>query len=127
MKRPLVLLTSAGPAARCDIAAALNSFGYDVLTACKDDEALALLRLQLFIGVLVADVEASGLALAREGRTLRPRLGVIYTSVAPYRVAKNSKVTDAPVLRVPYGAHQLVGVIAGLGRRVLDEALPLAA
>jgi CheY-like chemotaxis protein len=72
MKRPLVLLTRADPAARCHIAAALNRFGYEVLTAGKDDEALALLRSQQFIGVLVADVEASGLALAREARALRP-------------------------------------------------------
>jgi CheY-like chemotaxis protein len=127
MKRPLVLLTRADPAARCDIAAALNRFGYDVLTACNGDEAVALLQLERSVGVLVADVEAGGLALAREARALRPNLGVIYASVAPYRVAENSKVSGAPILHVPYSAHQLVGVIAGLGRRVLDEALPLAA
>ena len=131
MKRPLVLLTRADPAARYDIAAALNRFGYDVLTAYNGDEAVSLLRSDLrserSVGVLVADVEAGGLALAQEARTLRPNLGVIYTSVAPYRVAENSKVRGAPLLRVPYGVHQLVGVIAGLGRRVLDEASPLAA
>ncbi len=40
-------------------------------------------------------------------------------------VAEKEKMRDAPILRSPVTAHQLAGVIAGLGRRVLDN--PLAA
>jgi CheY-like chemotaxis protein len=124
MKCSLVLLTRADPVARCNIAAALNRFGYDVLMAWNGEAALSLLQSERSVGVLVADVETGGLALAQEAHALRPNLGVIYTSVAPYRVAENSKVRGAPLLRVLYGVHQLVGVITGLGRRVLDEASP---
>jgi hypothetical protein len=34
-------------------------------------------------------------------------VGVVYTSVAPYRVAKNAKVPGAPMLRVPYARSSL--------------------
>ncbi len=61
--------------------------------------------------------------LPPEARTIRPNMGVVYASVAPHRVPESAKVSGAPILRIPYGAHQLVGVIRGLGRRVLDNAL----
>jgi CheY-like chemotaxis protein len=127
MKHPLVLLATADPATRRDVMAALNRFGYEVRTAAGGEEALDLLRTDRTIGVLVADVEAGGLGLAREARALRSALGVVYTALAPHRIPEGAKVTGAPVLRVPYAAHQLVGVIAGLNRRVLDEASPIAA
>ncbi len=77
------------------------------------------------ITVLVADVDAGGLILAREARAIRPTLGVVYTAMAPHRVAERERVPDAPILRAPYATHQLAGVISGLGRRILDD--PLAA
>jgi len=121
MNYPTVLL----PAAHRAISSSLARFGYEVLTASDTTEALALLRASRCITVLVADVDAGGLALAREARAIRPTLGIVYTAIAPHRVAEREMVPDAPMLRSPYGAHQLAGVIYGLGRRVLDD--PLAA
>ncbi len=100
-------------------------FLHEILTASDKTEALPLLRATRCIGVLVADVEGGGLTLARETRAIRPDLGVVYTATAPHRVAETERVSGAPILRSPFAAHQLVGVISGLGRRVLDD--PLAA
>ncbi len=121
MNHPTVLLT----ATRHDVATALSRFGYDILIANDGTEALALLRANRSIGVLVADVDRCWLTLAREARAIRPGLGLVYTATAPHRVPETARVSDAPILRAPYATHQLAGVIAGLGRRVLDD--PLAA
>jgi CheY-like chemotaxis protein len=121
MNSPTVLL----PASHRAISSSLSRFGYEVLTASDKTEALTLLRANLCITVLVADADAGGLTLAREARAIRPNLGIVYTAMAPHRVAERERVRDAPMLRSPYGAHQLAGVISGLGRRVLDD--PLAA
>src|SRR5215218_7316789 len=116
MKLSTVLLT----ATRGDVATSLSRFGYDILTASDGTEALALLRADRGIGVLVADVDRGGLALAREARAVRPDLGVVYTAMAPHRVSETARVSGAPILRAPYATHQLAGVIGGLGRRILD-------
>jgi CheY-like chemotaxis protein len=121
MTYPTVLL----PANHRDIGTSLGRFGYEVLTVSDRAEALALLRANRGISVLVADVDAGGLTLAREARAIRSDLRVVYTASAPHRVPQSSKVSDAPILRSPYAGHQLAGVIAGLGRRVLND--PLAA
>ena len=121
MNSPTVLL----PATHRAVSSSLSRFGHEVLTARDKTETLALLRADRSITVLVADAEAEGLTLAREARAIRPDLGIVYTAMAPHRVAERERVPDAPMLRSPYGAHQLAGVISGLGRRVLDD--PLAA
>ena len=121
MNKMIVLLTPAQDA----VSTSLARYGYDSATAADAAEALALLRANRRIGVLVADVDAGGLPLAREARAIRSDLRVVYTTSAPHRVADKEKVPDAPVLRAPVTAHQLAGVIAGLGRRFLGD--PLAA
>ena len=123
MQQPSVLLTTTDASTRRDICASLARFDFEVLVASDSIEALATLRANHRIGVIVANVELGGLTLARDARAIRPNLGVVYTSVAPHRVAESTKVSGAPILRTPFGAHQLVGVIRGLGRRVLDSAL----
>ncbi len=121
--KPTVLVTATDALTRRDVSDVLARFGYEAVAVRDATEALSMLRENRRIGVLVADVEAGGLALAREARAIRPSLGVVYTSASPYRVADKAKVSGAPLLRAPYAAHQLVSVIAGLGRRVLDDAL----
>ncbi len=121
--KPIILLTATNAATRRDVCDVLARFDYEAVIASDGTEALALLRDNRQIGVIVADVELGGLTLAREARAIRPNLGVVYTSVAPHHVAESTKVSGAPVLRKPYAAQQLVGVIRGLGRRVLDDAL----
>ena len=121
--KPTILLTATNAAIRQDMCDVLARFDYEVVIASDGTEALALLRDDRRIGIIVADVERGGLPLARDARAIRPDLGVIYTSMAPHRVAESTKVSGAPILLTPYGAHQLVGVIRGLGRRVLDNNL----
>jgi CheY-like chemotaxis protein len=121
--KPTVLVTTSDATTRRTISVSLARFDYEVLIATDGPEALALLRDNRQIGVIVADIELGGLALAREARAIRPKLGVVYASLAPHRVIGREKVAGAPMLRTPYAAHQLVGVIQGLGRRVLDDAL----
>ena len=121
--KPVVLLTTTNAATRRDVCDVLARYDYEAVVASDGTEALALLRDNRRIGVIVADAELDGLTLAREARAIRPNIGVVYTSVAPHRITEAAKVSDAPILRAPYGAHQLVGVIRGLGRRVLDDAL----
>ncbi len=121
MTLPTVLL----PATHRNASTSLGRFGYEVLTASDRAEALALVRANRCITVLVADVDTDGLTLAREARAICPDLGIVYTATAPHRVAERAKVSGTPILRAPYATHQLAGVISGLGRRVLDD--PLAA
>jgi DNA-binding response OmpR family regulator len=121
--KPTVLITATNDAVRSDICDALARFDYEAVIASDETEALALLQDNRRIGVIVADIELGGLTLAREARAIRPHLGVVYTSVAPHRVAESTRVSGAPILRKPYAAQQLVGVIRGLGRRVLDDSL----
>ena len=80
MPLPTVLL----PATHRAISSSLARFGYEVLTASDKTEALALLRASRCITVLVADVDAGGLTLAREARAIRPNLSPV----------KNSRATD---------------------------------
>lgn len=121
MNEMIVLLMPAQDA----VSASLSRYGYDSATAADGAEALALLRANRRIGVLVADADSGGLHVARAARAIRSDLRVVYTSTAPHRVAEKEKVPDAPVLRAPVAAHQLAGVIAGLGRRFLGD--PVAA
>ena len=123
--KPIILLTATNTITRRDVTDLLDRYGYKVLTASDGAEALAIFRENRRIGIIVADIEADGLTLAREARAISSHVGAVYTSVAPYRVVEKAKVPGAPMLRVPYAPQQLVGVIAGLGRRVLAD--PLAA
>ncbi len=121
--KPTVLITATNDAVRRDVCDVLARYDYEAVVASDETEALGLLRDDRRIGVIVADVELGGLALAREARAIRPHVSVVYTATTPHHVAESTKVSGAPVLRKPYAAQQLVGVIRGLGRRVLDEAV----
>jgi DNA-binding response OmpR family regulator len=121
--KPTVLITATNDAVRREVCDVLYRFDYEAVVASDETEAVTLLRDNRRIGVIVADIELGGLTLAREARAIRPNLGVVYTSVAPHRVAERTKVSGAPIMRKPYAAHQLVGVIQGLGRRVLNDSL----
>jgi CheY-like chemotaxis protein len=123
MKQPTILFATTDTWFRRDICSSLARFDYEVFVAGDDIEALAILKENRQVGVIVADIRSGGLVLAREARRSRPSLGVIYTSVNPHDIAGSEKVPGAPTLRIPYGAHQLAGVIRGLGRRVLDNTL----
>jgi CheY-like chemotaxis protein len=125
MTYPLVLVTAGTPETALRISEGLARYGYETLVALDEADALALLVAERRIDVVVADIDSGGLQIARRARDLRRTTGIIYTAAAPHRMANQEKVQGAPVLRTPYTAHQLVSLIAGLGKPHLDE--PLAA
>ena len=86
MKQPTVLLTTPDTWFRRDICSSLARFDYEVLVASDNIEALAILKENRRVGIIVVDVELHGLALAREARGSRSSLGVIYTSVSPHQI-----------------------------------------
>jgi hypothetical protein len=68
-----------------------------------------------------------GRDLARSARERNPKLVVAYTSRMPHRLSDADKVAGAPCLRVPYHAHQLVGLLGQLtGRVPADDEVRVA-
>ncbi len=68
-----------------------------MLVASDGIAALTALRENRHVGVIVADVELGGLTLAREARTIRPNMGVVYASVAPHRVPESAKESGTSI------------------------------
>lgn len=102
----------------------LTLSSYDALVASSTTEAQGLLEAHRRIGALVVNADlpdGRALALAKAGRSLNPKLAVVYTSRMPQRLPEKDKVPGAPTLRVPYHPHQLVGVIGQLTGRVSSE------
>jgi CheY-like chemotaxis protein len=83
----VILLVEDEAAVRASMTEWLCRLGYTVLSAADGQSALELVRAQAGpIHVVIADVvlpKMSGPALARELRSLRPNLGVIYISGYP--------------------------------------------
>jgi CheY-like chemotaxis protein len=120
-RQPLVLLVPGDRSTGRLTKSGLEGYGYDVLTASSDEEALDLLRTNRRISVLVVDVTlentSPGLALAKAARTSHPSINVVYTCGIPNRLPEREKVRGAPCLRTPYHPHQLVGVTAQISTR----------
>jgi len=120
-RQPLVLLVPADRSTGLLTKAGLQGYGYDVLMAARAGEAIDLLRTNRRISVLVVHVglenTSDGLALARAARTTDPKIKVVYTCGAPYKLPEREKVSGAPCLRTPYHPHQLVGVIGQISNR----------
>ena len=114
-RQPLVLLVPGDRSTGLLTKAGLQGYGYDVLMTASVGEALDLLRANRRISILVVHVglenTCDGLALAKAARTTDPKIKVVYTCGAPYKLLEREKVSGAPCLRTPYHPHQLVGVI----------------
>ena len=125
-RQPLVLLVPGDRLTGRLTKSGLEGYGYDVLTASSDEEALDLLRTNRRISVLVVDVTlentSPGLALAKAARTSDPSINVVYTCGIPNRLPEREKVRGAPCLRTPYPPHQLAGVIAQISNRTEAHA-----
>ena len=118
-RRHLVLLLGSDPLAQLLVESGLQTYGYEVVLATSEAEALLELRNQ-HVGILVADMDsdvASRLAFVRGARKADPALTVIYTARMPSRLPEREKVTGAPCLCSPYHPHQLVSLIGQLVRR----------
>lgn len=126
MKSRTVLLVSGSARSRREVSTSLLRFNLVCITAEDESEALDLLRSSRSIGALVVEADTcDGLALAREGRALRPGLAVVYAAGAPQRIPARAVVQGAPIIPALLSAHMLAGVIANLGRRVNED--PVAA
>ncbi len=64
-----------------------------------------------------ADPPEGATSLSPDQRTSIPKLAVAYTSRMPQRRPEREMVKSAPVLRVPYRARELAGVIGQLTER----------
>ncbi len=131
MKRnALVLLVAADGLTRRLTTNGLEIYGYEVLTARDGAEAVALLKSERRIGIVVTDVELGGdpdgLAVAQAARALDPRMIVIYTSRFPQAIPGHRKVGAAPTVRTPYHPHQLLGVISQLRQGPAEDAVEAA-
>ena len=120
-KIPTVLLVAGDGLTRLLTTSGLAMYGYEVRSATSTAEALELLRNGSGpdrFGVLVVDVDLAGdpdgLELARQARAHQPKLIVIYTSRMPQRIPEKRRVPGAPILRTPYHAQQIAGIIREL-------------
>lgn len=116
-----VLLVASDGLTRQITANGLNMYGYEPLLAKNGAEALTALEGERRIDILVVDADiggdVSGLAVAKAARAVNPRMDVIYTSRAPYRIPEAAKVKGAPSIRTPYQPQQIVGMISELRHR----------
>jgi DNA-binding NtrC family response regulator len=103
----------------------LAMYGYEPHLARDGSEAMSLLQSERRVDVLVVDAdiggEVGGLAVAKAARLLHPRIDVIYTSRAPFRIPDAVKVKGAPCIRTPFQPQQIVGMISELRQRVVPE------
>lgn len=116
-QHPLVLLVAADGLTRREVAASLETYGHHVVTAADGREALLRLgQPGARVATLVVDAdlrgEVDGLQVAKEARRLDPKIAVIYTARLPHTIPAARQVGGAPLIRTPYHAHQLAGVIA---------------
>lgn len=120
-REPIVLLVAADGLTRLITANGLQMYGYNVLTARNGEEAVALLEANRRIHVLVTDADLGGdpdgLAIARFARGLHPKIEVIYTGRAPFRIPEALKVKGAPSIRTPFHPQQIVGIISEFRQR----------
>lgn len=116
-----VLLVASDGLTRQITANGLTMYGYEPILARDGTEAAAALAGDRRIDILVVDAdlggEITGLAIAKAARLANPRVDVIYTSRAPYRIPEAGKVKGAPSIRTPYQPQQIVGMISELRHR----------
>jgi PAS domain S-box-containing protein len=92
--------------------ALFTSLGYEVLTASNGSDALGILRQTPDIDVLFSDVVMpgmSGVALAKEARTLLPHLKIILASgYAPQALTEGADIFDFGFISKPYTLAQIL-------------------
>lgn len=120
-KLPTVLLVAGDRLTGLLTKSGLEMYGYDVRGAATPREGLELLASASGgerFGVFVIDVDLrgdpDGLTAAKLARNLDPKILVIYTSRSPQHVPDRLKVSGAPILRTPYHAQQVSGIIREL-------------
>ncbi len=111
--RPVIYLTDENPVVARDLASTLTKNGYEVVTL-PAPEIAANVKAQRGKAVILANVDRGGLDLAREVRSVRSDVGVVYSAAAPQRIPETSRVRGAPIMQSPITPNQLVGVVGAL-------------
>jgi len=98
--------------------AMLGELGHEVIRADNAEAALAVLKTDELVDLMLTDLimpgDKSGVELAREAVRLRPSLPVILSSGYTGEVLTAAEHTPWPLLRKPYGPEQLARTIAEL-------------
>jgi two-component system cell cycle sensor histidine kinase/response regulator CckA len=120
--RETVLVVEDDEAVRNFNADALREYGYQVITACSGEEALAIIRQHaLRIQIMITDVIMPGIGgkeLARRARSLRPEIQVVYLSgYGDGAIALQCELEGASYLQKPSSTEALAQQI----RQVLDR------
>lgn len=122
-----MLLVASDGMTRQITANGLTMYGYEPILARDGAEAMEALQAGRRIDILVVDADLggdiSGLAVAKAARLLFPRMDVIYTARAPYRIPDEAKVKGAPSIRTPYQPQQIVGMISELRYRMPSDGV----
>lgn len=128
-RQPLVLLLASDELTRRVTADCLARSDLAVFSTCSAIEADQWLRTQQrasIVDVVVSDTdvhdETDGLSLCLLARKLDRKIGVIYTARFPHRIPPEQRIKDAPCLRTPYPALQLVSVINTLRSSAGNES-----
>lgn len=114
MAYPLLLVED-GPLILLSTQSALESSGYEVVTARRGGSALEWLRQP--ISALITDIglpDVSGWEVARRAREAQPGIPVIYTSGGCIDDAAANSVPGAVMLQKPYRADLLLRTVAAL-------------
>ncbi|MNS71155.1 Blue-light-activated protein [compost metagenome] len=98
----------------------LLELGYEVTSAASAAEALDVLNDDVPIDILLSDVMMpggkSGVQLAREVRTQRPRLPVVLVTGFPGEEAKRAEQEGIPLLTKPYQLEELAHLLQRIAK-----------
>ncbi len=125
----VILVVEDDPALRRFSVSALQELGFETVEAATADEGAAALRARPDIALLFSDVMLpggrSGIDLAREAKTIRPDLLLLFTSgfVGKHTEVGEELITEETLLPKPFRVSDLAARLA----RLLRERAPQAA
>jgi DNA-binding response OmpR family regulator len=109
---PTILVVERDVLIRMAVCAYLRDCGFAVIEAADEDEALAILRSDLEVRIVVIDLgpgrESKGFELAKWVRTHQPRIKLVLTSgVRNLARQAHDLCEEGPILPKPYSYQEL--------------------
>jgi CheY-like chemotaxis protein len=119
MASPTVLIVEDESDVRDVASGYVEALGYDVLTARNGDEALAIVKTDAAIDLLLTDIvmpgTLDGFALGRAAMAVRPNLKILHVSgYAQHLATGRHELDSGAVIAKPYRKEQLRVRLAGL-------------
>lgn len=102
---------------RMSTADLLSELGHTVIEAASAEEALSFIKAGQSFDILVTDVGLPGMSggrLANEAQALIPSIGVIFAT-GNDRIPEDTDITDAVLLKKPYGDAELAAALRDIG------------